>query len=256
MKLTSIFRAGAVLLTAACVVSISAGTADRDPLKHKIHDPERPAPPQVDPGPPRPPAPAPSDAIVLFDGSSFDKWQHGNGSAPKWKVVQGNMQVVPGAGDIETKQKFGDVQLHIEFKTDPNSPKSGQGRSNSGVFFGNYEVQVLDTFENKTYADGMAGSIYGQYPPLVNASRKAGEWQAFDIVYIRPRFDEGGKVARPARITVFHNGVLVQHAEELVGPTSHGRRTPYAPHGEVPIRLQDHNDDPIEFRNIWVRALE
>jgi hypothetical protein len=250
---------GQCSITALLVFPLTATpvSEDRDPHKFKIHDPNRPVPPKVNPGPPGPPAPAPSDAIVLFDGKDLSKWQSGGGAPAKWNVTDdGAIQVVPGAGDIQTRETWGDAQLHIEFKTDPQSTRKGQSRSNSGVFFGNYEVQVLDNYENKTYADGLAGSLYGQYPPLVDASRPPGEWQSFDIIYIRPRFDNNGKVVSPAVFTVFHNGVLVQHAEELVGPTSHAQRAEYRPHGRLPLRLQDHRDDPIEFRNIWIRDLE
>ncbi|HLS27797.1 MAG TPA: DUF1080 domain-containing protein [Opitutales bacterium] len=230
--------------------------AQESTLGWKVHDPERPAPPVVDPGAAGDPVPAPSDAIVLFDGSDFSEWRASDGSEPKWKLVGDRMQVVPGGGDIETVRKFGDVQLHIEFKADPDSTRSGQSRSNSGVFFGPYEVQVLDSYENETYADGSAASIYGQYPPLVNASRAPGEWQTYDIVYRAPEFSDDGEVLKPARITVFHNNVLVQDSEELLGATAHRAAPSYRPHGEVSIRLQDHRDDPIEFRNIWVRELK
>ncbi len=245
----------ALTLTLAAVNGVFAAGEDRNPLNHEIHDPDRPQPPVVDPGPAGPPVPAPSDAVVLFDGSGFDDWEAMDGSEAGWELVDGLMQVVPGAGDIRTKRTFGDIQLHVEFKTYPDSPGSGQSRSNSGVFIGPYEVQVLDSYENETYPDGMNASIYGQYPPLVNASRPPGEWQFYDIVYRAPEFDEDGEVARPARLTVFHNNVLVQDNEELVGPTSHRQRQSYSPHGDVPIRLQDHRDDPIHFRNIWLREL-
>lgn len=249
------FHYALVVLAGAAGLAATAW-AERSPLKNKIHDMERPQPPVVDPGPAGPPLPAPSDAIVLFDGSGFDEWQGPKESKPRWKRVDGTMQVVPGAGNIQTKRAFGDLQLHIEFKTYPDSPGSSQSRSNSGVFIGPYEVQVLDSYENKTYPDGMAGAIYGQYPPLVNASRPPGEWQTFEIIYRAPQFGAKGKVEKRARITVFHNGVLVQDNEELVGPTSHSRRQSYQPHGDVPIELQDHRDDPIHFRNIWVRELK
>jgi hypothetical protein len=251
------FHSSLIALAAVACAFTSGlfGAEERSPLSHRIHDPNRPQPPVVDPGPPGPPQPAPSDAIVLFDGSGLDEWRAANGGEPRWKVVDGNLQVVPGAGDIRTERTFGDIQLHVEFMTDPDSPRRGQSRSNSGVFIGPYEVQVLDSYENETYPDGMVASIYGQYPPLVNAARPAGQWQSFDIVYRAPRFGKEGQVLRPARITVFHNGVLVQDNEELVGPTSHARRQPYHPHGYVAISLQDHRDDPILFRNIWVRDL-
>lgn len=245
-----------LLATLIGVAGISiVAFAERSPQKHKIHDPDRPQPPVVEPGKAGEPVGTPSDAIVLFDGSGFDEWQGADGSEPGWKLVDGAMEIVPGAGDIRTKRAFGDVQLHIEFKTNPDSRGEAQHRSNSGVFFGSYEVQVLDSYQNATYADGIVASIYGQYPPLVNAARPPGEWQTFDIVYRAPEFGTKGKVRKPACITVFHNGILVQDNEELIGPTSHALRTRYRPHGDVHIQLQDHRDDPLHFRNIWVREL-
>lgn len=243
------------------LITLTAGgglfaAEDRSPRNHRIHDEDRQQPPVVDPGAAGPPAPAPSDAIVLFDGSGLDAWRAKEGAEPEWKISDGNLQVVPGAGDIQTDRTFGDIQLHVEFRTDPESSGSGQHRSNSGVFFGPYEIQILDSHENKTYPDGMAAAIYGQYPPLVNASRPAGQWQTLDIVYRAPEFDEDGEVTSPTRITIFHNGVLVQDNEELIGPTSHILRRSYQAHGDVPIILQDHRDDPVEFRNIWVRELK
>lgn len=251
----SISRFFLSLLAGVALVSGLSAAEDRNPANHRIHDPDRPQPPVVDPGPETAPAPATSDAIVLFDGTDLDEWQAPDGSEPRWKVVDGSVQVVPGAGDIQTKRTFGDVQAHIEYKAYPDSPGSGQSRSNSGIFFGPYEVQLLDSYENETYADGMNASIYGQYPPLVNASRPPGEWQTYDIVFRAPSFEEDGTVREPARITLFHNGVLVQDNEKPVGPTSHGRRTPYGAHGKVPVQLQDHRDDPVHFRNIWVREV-
>lgn len=230
---------------------------ERNPYNWEIHDGSRPQPPKVDPGPYVGPQPAPSDAIVLFDGSNFDHWT-GDGDQVGWRLAedQDAMQVVPEAGDIWTRERFGDVQFYIEFKTYPDSPGSSQSRSNSGVFFGPYEIQVLDTYDNVTYPDGMAGSIYGQYPPLVNATRPAGEWQSYNIIYRAPRFGDGDEVIEPARVTVIHNNVLVQNNEPLIGRTSHGERTGYNRHGDVHIRLQDHRDDPIHFRNIWIRELD
>ena len=232
---------------------LAAYEGDRDPRSHEIHSRSRPLPPQVDPGS-HVSLPAPSDAIVLFDGSDFSQWQHSGGRDVEWKREDEAMRVVPGTGDIETRRRFGDVQLYVEFETYKDSPGKDQTRSNSGIFFGPYEVQVLDSYDNRTYADGMVASIFGQYPPLVNASRPPGQWQSFNIIYRAPRFQDGEVVA-PARITVFHNHILVQDHEELVGPTTWGQRTPYSEHGDVQIRLQDHRDDPIRFRNIWVREL-
>lgn len=166
------------------------------------------------------------------------------------------MEVAGGTGAIATVGAFGDVQLHVEFAT-PNPPSGeGQERGNSGVYLmSTYELQVLDSYRNVTYPDGQAGAIYGQYPPLVNASRPPGQWQSYDILFRAPRFDAGGQLLAPARMTVFHNGVLVQNDVALTGPTGHRRRPPYAPHAErLPIVLQDHGN-PMRFRNIWVREL-
>jgi hypothetical protein len=167
------------------------------------------------------------------------------------------MECVKGSGYVRTLQNFGDCQLHVEWAT-PNPPHGeGQGRGNSGVFLGldRYETQVLDSYQSKTYADGSAGSIYGQYPPMVNASLPPGKWQTYDIIYTAPRFDESGKLLSPARETVIHNGVLIQNNVELVGPTGWLNRTPYVPHPEKqPISLQDHGN-PVRYRNIWVREL-
>jgi hypothetical protein len=220
---------------------------------------DRPQPPIVQAGPVAS-VPAPSDAIVLFDGKSLAKWRvsdsmHSAGSA-KWKVANGYMEVVPGSGSIETRRAFGDAQLHVEWRT-PAPPKGeGQERGNSGVFLmGIYEVQVLDSYKSVTYPDGQAAAIYGQFPPLVNASRPPGEWQTYDIVFHAPRFDAGGKVLSPARLTVFHNGVLVQDNMALLGPTHHNERAPYSAHPDkLPLSLQDHAH-PVRYRNIWIREL-
>jgi len=230
-------------------------------MKWKIHDPDRPVPPVVTPGTPSTqdaPGRAPSDAVVLFDGNDLSNWvQDGDGSAAKWKVENGYFEVVPKAGGIHTKQPFRDCQLHVEF-SEPTPPHGeSQDRGNSGVFLmGLYEVQVLDSYENKTYADGQAAALYGQYPPLVNASLPPGQWQRYDIVFHGPRFDASGKVLRPARVTVFHNGVLVQYEVQLTGPTAHGERPPYKVTPEkLPLGLQDHHT-PVRYRNIWVRELK
>lgn len=231
--------------------------------KWHVHDPNRPQPEIVKPGTPstpKKPGKAPSDAVILFDGTDLSKWRTGTGEASAWKIEDGAMVVPPkdtvNGGDIWSKEEFGDCQLHIEWAT-PNPPKGeSQGRGNSGVFFfGIYELQVLDCYENKTYPDGQAASLYGQQPPLVNASKKPGAWQTYDIIFRAPRFKEG-KLESPAYITVFHNGVLVQYHVALLGASGHRSLASYKPHGpKGPIKLQDHND-PVRFRNIWVRPLE
>lgn len=222
----------------------------------KQHDFSRPKPRVLEP-PARPESnPAPKDAVVLFGGENLDAWQAVGGGSAKWKVAEGAFEVVPGSGAIETKAKFGDVQLHAEWAS-PNPPVGrGQDRGNSGIFLmGLYELQVLDSHKADTYADGQAGAIYGQYPPLYNASRPPGEWQSFDIAFRRPRFDEAGKLLEPARVTLFHNGVLVQNNESILGPTNWMKWLPYkAGASRGPIRLQDHGHR-VRFRNIWLRDL-
>jgi hypothetical protein len=253
-------RAAAILLLAA---TPALAQAPKDPSPWPQHALDRPEPTVVDPGtgvPPVSPGRPPADAIVLFDGKDLSAWktQKKEGGAAQWRVAEGWFEAVPKSGGIETKQAFGDAQLHIEWSTPSPAKGTSQDRGNSGVFFGGgrYEVQVLDSYQARTYPDGQAGALYGQFPPLVNASRAPGEWQAYDIVYEAPRFDPAGKLVKPARLTVLHNGVLVQHAMELIGPTSNKVRTPYSAHPEkLPIGLQDHAH-PVRFRNVWVRELK
>lgn len=206
----------------------------------------------------------PSDAIVLFDGKSLDAWEPVRADAPLWKIDDGALVVVPNPTpcDIRTKQSFGDVQLHLEWRT-PIPPKGkGQDRGNSGVFFmGLYELQVLDSYSNETYVNGQAGAIYKERAPLVNASRPAGEWQSYDVVFIAPRFAPDGSLLKPARMTVLHNGVLVQYDAVLTGPTPNGatfhqsKLPDYHAHAaKLPLQLQDHRH-PVAFRNIWIREL-
>jgi hypothetical protein len=222
----------------------------------KAHDLARPHPPVVTPvGLSAPHAP-PSDAIVLFDGTDLSRWCSEDGGPATWIVEEGAMVPSAKGGDIYTIQPFGDVQLHVEWAS-PSPPRSkSQGRGNSGVFLmGLYEIQILDSYENETYADGQAAALYGQYPPLVNACRPAGEWQTFDIVFRRPRFLPDGTLANPARMTAFHNGILVQDAAEFWGPTMWLQHLPYTLHPDkLPISLQDHGN-PVRFRNIWLREL-
>jgi hypothetical protein len=198
---------------------------------------------------------APGDAVVLFDGSGLDAWQKEGGGAPQWRVGDGWFEVVPGTGRIETKDTFGDVQLHIEWRT-PAPPKGeGQDRGNSGIFLQNrYEVQVLDSYDSRTYSNGQAGSIYKQSIPLVNASRPPGEWQTYDIIFRAPHFGDDGALTRPAVVTVLHNGVLVQDHVELKGSTAYIGAPAYEKHGPAALALQDH-DHPVRYRNIWLRRL-
>lgn len=222
----------------------------------KVHDADRPHPEVVTPG--ATPGAPPSDAVVLFDGTSLDAW---GPTGQPWQLENGVL-TVPARGEGEeastlvSKQSFGDVQLHLEFRS-PNPPqKSSQDRGNSGVWFmERYEVQILDGYDNPTYADGTVGAIYGWKPPLVNASRKPGEWQSYDIVFERPRFAADGSVERPAYVTVFLNGVLVQNRQPFLGSTIWRDVGKYEAHADAaPIQLQDH-DSPVSFRNIWVRPL-
>ncbi len=198
----------------------------------------------------------PSDAFVLFDGTDLSEWRTLDGGAPGWSVADGAVTVVAGAGNIETRRAFGDVQLHLEWRAPAEVVSEGQGRGNSGVFLmGLYEVQVLDSYRNRTYSNGQAGSVYKQFIPLVNASRPPGEWQSYDMVFTAPRFDDRGGLVEPARLTVLHNGVLIQNNVTLRGPTEYIGDPEYRVHAaKLPIQLQDHGN-PVSFRNIWVREL-
>ena len=225
--------------------------------KWKVHDGNRPQPKLVTPGTfstEETPGTPPSDAIVLFDGTDLSQWQKVGGGDTGWKVENGHAEVVGGTGNIETKDQFGDCQLHVEWAAPVEVGGESQGRGNSGVFLmGKYEVQVLDGYDNITYADGITAGIYGQYPPLVNACRKPGEWQTYDIFFVGPRYD-GEKLISAAYLTVVHNGVLVHHHQKAHGPTGHRTLSSYyPPHGpKGPLMLQDHKD-PVRYRNIWVR---
>lgn len=225
-----------------------------------IHDMNRPKPPVVKPGTfstADQPGKPPSDAIVLFDGTNLDKWKSGNqgGGPAKWLVRDGYMEVVPSTGEIQTLEEFGDCQLHVEWAAPTKIEGSSQGRGNSGIFLmGMVEVQVLDTYDNPSYADGYAGSVYGVNPPMANPLRPPGQFQVYDIVFRRPIFQDGKQVD-PGRVTVFINGVLVQDSTPLEGPTGHMKRTKPAPFPKAgPLKLQDHRN-PVRFRNIWYRKL-
>ncbi|MCH7411255.1 DUF1080 domain-containing protein [Belliella sp. DSM 111904] len=201
---------------------------------------------------------APDDAIVLFDGSNLNQFEsnRSEGGAAQWTLSDGVMTVKPRTGDIRTKEAFGDMQLHIEWSSPTEIKGEGQGRGNSGVIImGHYEVQVLDSYESKTYTNGQAASIYKQFPPLVNAMKAPGEWNTYDIFFTAPRFNKDGMVISPAKVTVVHNGVLVQNAVELKGPTEYIGIPNYRAHAEeLPFVLQDHGD-LVSYRNIWVRKL-
>lgn len=198
----------------------------------------------------------PSDAIVLFDGKNLEEWSSmKNNAAAEWKVADDCMTVVKEKGNIKTKRKFGDIQLHIEWRTPAVVKGEGQGRGNSGIFFQEkYEVQVLDNYENKTYSNGQAASIYKQSMPLVNACKKPGEWQTYDIIFTAPKFNKDGIKVSAAFLTVIHNGVLVQNHVEVKGSTEYIGQPKNLAHGKASIVLQDHSN-PVSYRNVWVREL-
>lgn len=240
----SLRRKGLGLLLAVVAVTASIGLCRAQEYLTGIEWQE---PSVIEPG--KSAGEAPSDAVILFDGNNFDAWK----DAESWKI-EGDAAVV-GTNYIETKETFGDSQLHVEW-TAPTPPKgSSQGRGNSGVFFGDYELQVLDSYKNDTYYDGQAGAIYKQHPPMVNAMRPPGEWNVYDILWTAPRFEADGKLKSPAYITVLHNGVVVQNHFELLGNTPFHSPPQYKPPTELPVRLQDHGN-PVRFRNIWIRELK
>ncbi|HLR26748.1 MAG TPA: DUF1080 domain-containing protein [Fodinibius sp.] len=198
----------------------------------------------------------PSDAIVLFDGEDVSQWKSSDGGEVPWEVESGQLTVRPGTGDIETRDSFGSFQLYIEWRPPGNDTLEGQDKGNSGIFLQNrYELQVLNAFENPTYVNGMAGSIYKQTAPLVNPSKKPGQWESYNIAYTAPEFNEDGSVASPARVTVIWNGVVVQNNTKIKGNTPYVGLPEYKPHGKAPIRLQDHNSK-VSYRNIWIRDLD
>jgi hypothetical protein len=259
----------AVLLAAATLVAQQRpnpdlGFTDTPMLPNlpwHVHDPARPYPPVVTPA--ANPGGAPSDAIMLFDGKSgLAKWGHqGQGAEKgkfvdaKWPVKEGYFECAPRTGGLLTRDNFGDIQLHVEWSEPPGIQGTSQGRGNSGVLImGLYEIQVLDAYKNVTYADGTAGAIYGQWPPLANVARPPGEWNVYDIVFEAPKWD-GDKLVKPAYQTVFWNGVCVHNRKEVMGPMVYRQVAHYTPHAaELPIMLQDHNN-PVRYRNIWVRKL-
>jgi hypothetical protein len=222
-----------------------------------------PVPKVVTPGPSS--AAAPSDAIVLFDGGNLDQWVSTNDKSPaQWTVANGVLTVNKKAGNIETKRRFTDYQLHLEWRIPEGITGTGQARGNSGIFLAStgpgdngYEIQILDSYNNATYVNGMAGSIYKQFIPLANAMRKPGEWQSYDIIWTAPRFNADGTLKSPAAVTAIQNGVLLENHVELKGETRYIGAPEYHAHGPTPIKLQAHGDPsaPISFRNIWVREL-
>ena len=259
--LAALLIAGFVQVASAAEEEAPTGYTDTPLLpgsKWHVHDGNRPHPQPVAPGSSSTDQQAgkpPSDAVILFDGKSLDAWQDEKGAPAHWTVENGYMEVKAGAGNIVTRQKFSDYQLHVEFWEPTPAKGHSQERGNSGVFLaGLYEVQVLDGYDNVTYADGQVSALYGQSPPLVNAARPPGHWQTYDILFTTPRFT-GGKVSKAGYVTVLLNGVVTQDHTELLGPTVHHALPKWVAHEpDMPIVLQDHTM-PIRFRNIWVRPL-
>lgn len=243
-------RFSSLLISAALLVpAIHASAQQGDPKATEVWEP---VPALVTPGNG---TSAPSDAIVLFDGKDLSQWEAEKGGAAPWTISNGVMTVAPKKGGIKTKASFEDFQLHIEWRAPAVVKGEGQGRGNSGIFLqSNYELQVLDNYNNKTYSNGQAASLYKQTIPLVNACKKPGEWQAYDVIWTAPRFNDDGSVKSPARITVLHNGILVQNNTELLGKTLFIGKPFYEKHGALPLALQDHGD-LVSYRNIWIRKL-
>jgi Domain of Unknown Function (DUF1080) len=238
-------------LTALFMFSFISAQRTGDP---KLTEVWNPVPAKISPG--KTAADAPSDAIVLFDGKSGTAWQHTNGKDFNWKVDSGFIQVKPGTGNIQTKQSFGSCQLHIEWRAPYVVKGEGQGRGNSGIFLmSNYELQILDNYNNRTYSNGQAASLYKQRMPMVNACRPPGEWQSYDIIFTAPQFNADSSIRSAAKITVIHNGVLVQNNTEIWGGSEYIGIPSYKVHdSKLPIILQDHGD-LVSFRNIWIREL-
>ncbi len=254
------YLVGAILTSAMVAPPVLGQQAKPSPKDTEVWEPE---PTIVTPG--ATDNDAPSDAVVLFDGSSLDQWESVKDKSPAaWKVHDGVFTVHKPAGNIQTKRSFTNYQLHLEWRIPPDISGKDQARGNSGLFLasigggdGGYELQILDSYENRTYSNGQAGSIYKQAMPLVNAMRKPGEWQTYDVVWMAPTFDADGNLKSPARVTAFHNGVLIQNGFELQGETLYIGKPTYKAHGATPIKLQSHGDpsEPISFRNIWLREL-
>ena len=249
-------KTSGIVLASLAGIALAPLAPAQSLARFKAHDMSRPRPPVVQPAPQTLPIPPPPDAIVLFDGKDLSEWRSADGGPAKWVIEDGAIESVAGSGFLYTARGFGDVQLHVEWAAPVPARGRSQGRGNSGVFLmGLYEVQVLDSYQNDTYPDGQAAAIYGQYPPLVNACRPPGEWQTYDIVFRRPRFRPDGSLAAPARLTVIHNGILVQDGVEPWGPTAWLQAMPYTAHADrLPLGFQDHGN-PVRYRNIWLREL-
>jgi hypothetical protein len=260
-KTMALVGIASLVLAALCAFISSRSTAapQMSVQKFEIHDRNRTHPPVITPGACSTQEKAgnpPSDAIVLFNGKDLSNWESIKGGPAQWKVGDGYFEVAAKTGDIRTKQAFGDCQLHVEWASPDPPHGDDQDRGNSGVFLhGLYEIQVLDSYENVTYADGQAAAVYGQYPPQVNCMRPPGQWETYDIIFHGPRFDASGNLERPAAITILQNGVLVQDHVAPTGPTGHHVRPPYKVTPEkLPLELQDHNH-PVRYRNLWIREI-
>ena len=247
------------ILASLALLFVSSSLIAQQYLKEEDYKPEdtefwEPEVEKVDPGESN--ASPPSDAVVLFGGDDLSKWESVKGGDAQWDVQGGHFTVKPGTGGIKTKDDFGSFQLHIEWRSPQEIVSESQGRGNSGIFLqGLYEVQVLDSYDNRTYANGQAGSIYKQYPPLANAMRPPSDWETYDIIYTAPEFDEkNGALLAPGYVTVIHNGVVVQNHSKLQGTTQYIGTPKWVAHGDGPIILQDHSN-PVSFRNIWIREL-
>jgi hypothetical protein len=239
-------------LTSALAVITMTSSLSQEITDPKVTEVWEPEPKVITPGTN---GSAPSDAVVLFDGKNLNQWTDDKGNPSKWTIADGVLTVTPKSGNLKSKQTFGDVQLHLEFRTPAKVEGEGQGRGNSGLFFQErYELQILDSYKNRTYSNGQAGAIYKQHPPLVNASKGPGEWQTYDVIFIAPRFNSDGTLQSKGRMTVFHNGVLIQNNSEIQGTTEYIGKPKVIAHGKGSIILQDH-DNTTSFRNIWVREL-
>lgn len=247
------------ILASLAVLTITTTLSAQQYLKEGEYEPEEtevwePEPKKIEPGEDNQP---PSDATVLFSGGDLSAWESVEGGDAQWEVSDGHFTVKPGTGAIRTKEDFGDFQLHVEWRSPQEIVGESQGRGNSGIFLqGIYEVQVLDSYDNRTYSNGQAGSIYKQSPPLVNATRPPSEWEVYDIIYNAPKFNElNGAMVEPGYVTVLHNGVVVQNHTKLQGTTAYIGTPKWVAHGDGPIILQDHSN-PVSFRNVWIRELQ
>lgn len=247
-------RFNPVTLTLLALITTDTASASGSDLHERARVTElwHPVPVKVTPGRASKP---PSDAVILLGDQALSSWINRQGAPAGWQLENGVATVTPGSGDIFTIEHFTDVQLHVEWRAPEKVSGHSQGRGNSGIFLmDRYEVQVLDSYDNPTYSNGQAASIYKQHIPLVNASKAPGEWQSYDIVFMAPRFNDAGRLVKAAQVTVLHNGVLVQNNVSISGPTSYVGAPNYEAHGPAPIRLQDHGN-PVSYRNIWLRRL-